>query len=389
MAREIVVVGGGIVGVSVARELARRPGFRVTVLDRDGEKPRGSTAFAPGFIGLYNDAPILMELARASASIYRAAENGFRQAGGLELATSEAGATEIERRSRAARAAGLDSTMLAPDGLPEAIAAFVDTRQIIAAAYCSDDAVAEPSTVTATLRADAEARGARFVSGEVVAIDAPGGRVAVTVSTGERFIADDVVLAGGVWGTFLADLVGLSLPLIPVAHPYVYSAVNERLAGGPFVRWPEHHVYGRVHGDRLGIGSYDHRPVPVGLDDLEAGAGLGWDTAFDPVIASAQQLLRPDARFESEQRVNGVFAMTPDNLPFLGRHPTVPGVWVAQAIWITHGAGAAERLADAMAGDSELPDELAVHRFAGQPADILQQAALRLYRDIYANESAA
>lgn len=388
MAREVVVVGGGIVGVSVTHELAKRSGFRVTLLDRDGGKPRGSTAFAPGFVGLYNDAPILMELARASTSIYRTAGGGFKEAGGLELATSEAGAAEIERRSRAARAAGLNSTMLRPGGLPEAVAAFVDGRQIVAAAHCSNDAVAEPSTVTAALRAGAEARGARFAPGKVVAIDAVGSRVAVTVSTGERFIADDVVLAGGIWGTFLADLVGLSLPLIPVAHPYVYSAENERLATGPFVRWPEHHVYARVHGDRLGIGSYDHRPIPVGLDDLEAGAGLEWDTAFDPVIASAQQLLRLDARFEPERRVNGVFAMTPDNLPFLGRHPTMPGVWVAQAIWVTHGAGAAAELANVMIDDSELPDELAVDRFVGQSEDILQEAALRLYRDIYANESA-
>jgi len=388
LARE-VVVGAGIVGVSVAHELAKRSGFRVTVLDRDGEKPRGSTAFAPGFVGLYNDAPILMELARASSSIYREAGGGFKEAGGLELATSEVGAEEIERRSRAARAAGLNSTMLRPGGLPEAVAAFVDAKQIVAAAHCSNDAVVEPSTMTATLRAGAEARGTQFAPGKVVAIDAVGSRVAVTVSTGERFIADDLVLAGGVWGTFLADLVGLSLPLIPVAHPYVYAAVDAKLATGSFVRWPEHHVYARVHGDRLGIGSYDHRPVPVGLDDLEDGAGLVWDAAFDPVIASAQRLLRPDARFEPEQRINGVFAMTPDNLPFLGRHPAMPGMWVAQAIWVTHGAGAAAKLVDAMTGDSELPDELAVDRFAGRPVNVLREAALRLYRDIYANESAA
>jgi len=81
--------------------------------------------------------------------------------------------------------------------------------------------------------------------------------------------------------------------------------------------------------------------------------------------------------------------MTPDNLPFLGRHPAMPGMWVAQAIWVTHGAGAAAKLVDAMTGDSELPDELAVDRFAGRPVNVLREAALRLYRDIYANESAA
>ena len=136
MAREVVIIGAGIVGVALARELAARPGIRVTVLDRDrdGDRPLGSTAFAPGFVGIYNDAPILVELARASAAVYAAAGTGFAQAGGLELATSDAGAAQVERRSRAARVAGLASAMLAPAELPTAVAAFVDVRQVVAAA---------------------------------------------------------------------------------------------------------------------------------------------------------------------------------------------------------------------------------------------------------------
>lgn len=388
MAREVVIIGAGIVGVALARELAARPGIRVTVLDRDrdGDRPLGSTAFAPGFVGIYNDAPILVELARASAAVYAAAGTGFAQAGGLELATSDAGAAQVERRSRAARVAGLASAMLAPAELPTAVAAFVDVRQVVAAARCGDDAVAEPSALTAALRAQAESRGVRFLAGRVIGLDAVGSRLAIATASGARFGADDVVLAGGVWGAFLAELAGGALPLVPVAHPYVYSAKDAGLAAGPFVRWPEHHVYARVHDGRLGWGSYDHRPVPVGLDELEAGAGLPWNAAFDAAIAAAQRLLRPEACFAPGQRVNGVFAMTPDNLPFLGRHPALPGVWVAQAIWITHAAGAAARLADAMTGGCELPRELGVDRFAGRPGDALQAAALRLYRDIYAHE---
>jgi len=201
-AREVLIIGAGIAGVSLARELAARPGLRVTVLDRDGDRPRGSTAFAPGFIGLYNDAPVLMDLARASAAVYAAVGAGFARAGGLELATSEAGAAEIERRSRAARAAGLVSAMRAPAGLPESVAAFVDTGRIVAAAYCGDDAVARPAVLTAALRAQAESRGARFLAGRVIALDAAGSSVAVTVSTGERFIADDVVLAAAYGAAF-------------------------------------------------------------------------------------------------------------------------------------------------------------------------------------------
>lgn len=386
--REIAIVGAGIVGASLALDLARRSRLRITVVDRGGAAPLGSTIFAPGFVGHYNDAAVLVRLARASVAVYRNADRGFAQAGGLELATTEAGAAEIERRSRAARAAGLASEMVDPARAIETVP-FVDGSAVVAAARCSDDAVVDPPVLRAALQAQAERHGARFVEGNVVAIDA-GDRVrAVMTAEGQRFAADDVVLAGGVWGPWLAKMVGLTLPLFPVAHPYVYSAAHARHSGGPFVRWPEHHVYARMHGDRLGIGSYDHAPVLVGQDELQQGANLVWAHAFDRVILDAQRLLAADARFAADRRVNGVFAMTPDNLPFLGPHPGIAGLWIAQAIWITHAAGAAGSLAAAMLDRGDLAPELAVDRFEGRDEDELERAALRLYRDIYANDSVA
>lgn len=119
--------------------------------------------------------------------------------------------------------------------------------------------------------------------------------------------------------------------------------------------------------------------------DLSEGAGLSWLDEFTPVIESAQRLLRPDARFVPERRVNGVFAMSPDNLPFLGRHPAVPNAWMAQAVWVTHAAGAAARLANAMLTDSDLPHVLRVDRFDGADHGDLRGKARRLYRDIYTN----
>lgn len=142
MAREVVVIGAGIVGLSVARELIRK-GVSVTVLDRTAGELRGSTAFAPGFVGLYNDVPILTELARASAAIYATTKTGFTRGGGLELATSGAGAAEVVRRADAARSVGLASRLLRPSELPNAVSEFLDTSQLVAAAYFADDGAAD------------------------------------------------------------------------------------------------------------------------------------------------------------------------------------------------------------------------------------------------------
>ncbi|MGQ7296436.1 NAD(P)/FAD-dependent oxidoreductase [Quadrisphaera sp. KR29] len=394
MARSVIVVGAGITGTATADELAAR-GVRVTVLDRDGDHPRGSTAFAPGFVGLYNDAPVLTDLARASAAVYDVAGAGFERRGGLELATSDPGAREVQRRVGAAQEAGLPAHLLSPDALPLEVTSFVDTSTVVAAGHFPDDGVASPRVLTAALRARAGECGARFAAGEVAAIDVAGAvgapdRVRVRTRAGLTLTASDVVLAAGVWGPHLAAMTGLGLPLFPVAHPYTRSAPRADLVPGPFVRWPEHHVYARVHGDRLGTGSYDHAPVSVEQADLVGGAGLAWRDDFDGVVDAAQRLLVPRARSAPAHRVNGVFAMTPDNLPFVGPHPQLEGVWVAQALWVTHAAGAARHVVAAVLDGAPLPRELAVDRFATGAAsdEDLRRAALRLYRDIYANDSA-
>ena len=387
MERKVVVIGSGIVGVSLAHALAVR-GVTVTVLDRDQGTPRGSTTFAPGFIGLYNDVSLLTELARETASLYGTIGHGFRRSGGLELATSEAGAAEVERRVEAACSAGRRAELLTVSGIPEQVTAFVDAGQIRVAGHFADDAAADVNVLWPALRTEAVVRGAKFLTGqEVVSVERNGSGIVVVTAAGASFPADDVVLAGGVWGPKIAELTGLELPLFPVAHPYVYGAAGASWSAGPFVRWPEHHVYSRVHGDRLGIGTYDHRPVPVTQNRLIAGAGLEWSAEFDPAVKAAQGLLLPEARFTPEQRVNGVFAMTPDNLPFLGRHPGMDGVWIALALWVTHAAGATALLAAALADDASMPDELSTDRFAGQDPAKLQVDALRLYRDIYANDA--
>lgn len=390
MARQVLIVGAGITGISLARELAAHDDVEVTVLERDGAQPRGSTTFAPGFIGLHNDAAVLTDLAQQSAAVYDEVPEGFQRPGGLELAVSEAGVTEVERRVAAAREAGLPAGLLSASELPAPVAAFVDNSQVLAAGSFPADGVASPAALAHALRTHATARGARFLPGHaVVAVENSNGHLVVTTENGSSFGADDVVLAGGVWGAGLAALTGLDLPLFPVAHPYVYSAPTTGLRAGPFVRWPERHVYARVHTDRLGIGSYDHPPVLVQPQALTGGAALTWDEQFTDVITSAQHLLQPALRRVPEQRVNGVFAMTPDNLPFLGPHPKLSGVWLAQALWVTHAAGAAHALSDAMIEGTRLPSELAADRFGhldDPTRHSLREAALRLYRDIYANE---
>ncbi|WP_039937974.1 NAD(P)/FAD-dependent oxidoreductase, partial [Streptomyces himastatinicus] len=251
------------------------------------------------------------------------------------------------------------------------------------------DGTARAGVITAALGERASAAGVRFVpDARVTAIETDGGRVR-SVRAGDReWAADDVVLACGIWGPAVAALAGVGLPLVPVGHPYVHGPRHTAPhPPSPFVRWPEHHVYARDHGDRDGLGTYDHQPLPVEISGLTEGADRPWPgDLFDRAIAAGLRLLPEGERWRPAQRLNGVFAMTPDNLPLIGPHAEVSGLWSAEAVWVTHAAGAAAALDTLMFDDPTAPAyaALAPDRFGGQPEDALRRRALSLYRDIYA-----
>lgn len=395
--RSVVIVGNGVVGASLAWELARRPDISVTVLDRDPPgTTRGSTVYAPGFVGVFNESPVLTALARESVRVYEEAcpAPGFVRAGGLEVAYTAAGWFALERRIAAARRAGLPAEPLDPAQAVAAVPELVDPDRCVGAAYFAADAVAHPPTLLAALRDRAAEAGARFAhEGPVLCVELRDGRaVGVRTASGHR-PADDVVIAAGVWSPAVAATAGIRLPLTPVAHPYVYGPARPRQSAlRPFVRWPERHVYGRDHGDRLGIGTYEHMPQPVAGPELGADARRPWlGDVFDRPVGEALNLLPPQHRFAPEERVNGVFAVTADNLPLLGPAGAVPGLWIATALWITHAAGAARWLATLMTGGAPPAgiEELRPDRFAGLPPDDVTARALASYCDIYAQRPAS
>ncbi|MBN6037211.1 FAD-binding oxidoreductase [Amycolatopsis sp. 195334CR] len=266
--------------------------------------------------------------------------------------------------------AGLRAHLLEPAKAALLAPRLVDPAKVTLALHFPDDGTARAGEITAAQR---DRSGAAFVpEAKVTGFERRNGKVTGVPARGEVWPADDVVLATGIWGA------ELGLPLIPVAHPYGYGPKRAPQPPTPFVRWPQHHVYARDHGERDGFGTYDHEPIPV--HDLPDRAELPWPGAlFDDAIAKASELM--PTRFEPAERHNAIFSITPDHLPLLGRLET--GLWAAVAIWVTHAAGAAAVLANQLI-DDEPDGMLSPHRFDGEAG--LEARALRCYRDIYAAE---
>ena len=194
-----------------------------------------------------------------------------------------------------------------------------------------------------------------------------------------RTIPADVVIAtGGIWGHLLGRLGGLRLPMHPMEHGYAWTApvpdlpgtapdgtpLGDDQAGRPMLRHQGSGMYIREFGNRIGIGAYEHRPLPLAPEDLTDTAHMlstGQEPAkrgftredFEFCRSEAARLLPAIADLPLEDEFNGVFSFTPDGGPMLGPSPQLDGFWAAQAIWVTASAGCAQVLADwMMTGDA-------------------------------------
>jgi glycine cleavage system aminomethyltransferase T len=179
--------------------------------------------------------------------------------------------------------------------------------------------------------------------------------------------ADIVVSCAGFWGRELGKLAGLDVPLLPLAHQYVRTTPLNGLRGAddlpngasrPILRYQDRDLYFREHGDRIGIGSYAHKPMPVDMDNLPAvdaehmsehrmpsrldftpeDFASSWEDSQD--LLPALRAARIDDGF------NGIFSFTPDGGPLMGEAPDVEGLFVAEAVWVTHSAGVAKAMAE-------------------------------------------
>lgn len=396
---QYIIIGAGIVGSALATFLSQRQqSSNILVLDRAITKITGSTGYAPGFLGQFNQSKALTELAIQSLKEYDG-KPGFSRAGGFEFAETEAGIAQLRSRCEMASEAGLDPVLLSRKDALERCSSMAKAESFEQALYFPTDGVADPKILCSYYRQVAVENGVDFVEGEVKSLEVEDGKsLGVTVVDGRRFSANHVILASGIWTAKLAEkYTQCPVPIIPVGHPYVYS--TQKIPSSqptPFLRWPEDHVYARDHMERYGIGSYDHAPLHI--TQLRATAREEWTEDFTPAIQKAiRSKLNTNLGFETfpnigngttdqVEKINGVFAVTPDNLPLLGPVDGVEGLWMAAAIWVTHAAGAARLLDHIIHGedhDSAIAQALHPARFQGRDILALEQEALRQYNDIY------
>lgn len=391
----VVIIGAGIVGTNLADELVARGWSDITVVEQGPlDLPGGSTSHAPGLVFQTNPSKMMTLFAKYTVekltSLVGDGQSCFNQVGGLEVATTPERSAELQRKLGYAKSWGIEARLVDTDECLR-LYPMLNADIVLGGLHIPSDGLALAARATQLLIKRTREAGVRYLgSTPVIGIEQSDGRVTGVRVSGvgapdSVIPADIVVSCAGFWGVEVGAMVGMSIPLLPLAHQYVKTTPVPELTGRneqpngaslPILRHQDQDLYYREHGDAYGIGYYGHRPMPLvaaslGLtpekvDEHHMPSRLAFTPEdFEPAWKASTELLPALQETEIADGFNGVFSFTPDGGALVGQSPTVDGFYVAEAVWVTHSAGVARAVAEVLTtGRSEIDlAECEVSRF--------------------------
>jgi glycine cleavage system aminomethyltransferase T/glycine/D-amino acid oxidase-like deaminating enzyme len=355
---EVVVVGGGIVGSSVAYHLTKLGVTDVVVLER-GRLTNGTTWHAAGLVAEVRGTHALTELSRINADLYEAlpaetgVETGFRRVGSMTVARTPARMQEYLYGASIARDAGIEVNVLTSRELRDHWPP-IEIDDVLGGTFYPGDGTVNPGDAALALAKGADDGGARFVLGTTVTgFVTDGGRISAVETDRGTIEAGSVVLAAGLWTSELARVAGVSVPLYPAEHVWVITdpieSADERF---PILRDLDGYFYVRHYQGGYMVGAFEPRGKPKGPGDIDPGGfiefGPDWEH-FDPVLTKARERIPELREVEFRHFLRAPESFTPDSNFHLGEFPEVPGLFIAAGMnsqGIIYGPGAGKALAE-------------------------------------------
>ena len=356
---KIVIVGGGIVGCSVAYHLGKM-GLTDTLLLERGKLTCGSTWHAAGLVGQLRTSANITQLLGYSVALYEKLEQetglatGWKRNGGLRLACNPERWTEVKRQATTATSFGLDMHLLTPKEAQD-LWPMMQIDDVVGAAFLPTDGQASPSDITMSLAKGARMAGVKIAEGvTVTGIEVESGRVRAVVTDQGRIACDKLVICAGQWSRALGRMAGVNIPLVPVQHQYL---ITEPIAGVasnlPTLRDPDRLTYWKEEVGGLVMGGYEPNPKPWAIDGLPDGFEFQLlDTDldhFEPLLELAAGRVPAMQTAGIREFINGPESFTPDGNFILGEAPETRGVFVGagfNAFGIAAGGGAGMVLAE-------------------------------------------
>ncbi len=362
----VVVIGGGVMGVSLIYHLTKR-GWSDVVLVEKNELTAGSTWHAAGLCTHFAHNPTIMEMRAASVRLYRdvlpketGLPTGFHPCGALRVTRSADRMDEFRQVRGLGQFVGYDFNVLTPAELKE-IYPLCRTDGLLGAIHEPHDGHVDPTLATNALAAGARTHGAEiYRHNDVEAISrSTSGEWIVRTKNGD-IRAHHVVNAAGTWCREIGAMIGVDLPVVPMLHQYLVTdhvpEVAERIAAGapelPIIRDPEESWYLRQERDGLIVGPYEKNAPPWSVDGVPPEFGMELLPPdldrIEHIVVQAMERVPALANAGIKTVVNGPITFTPDASPLIGPAFGLKNAWLltGSSMGVMEGGGAGAFLAD-------------------------------------------
>ncbi|HEX9126456.1 MAG TPA: FAD-dependent oxidoreductase [Methylomirabilota bacterium] len=389
----VVIVGGGIIGTSVAYHLTKL-GWRDVMLLEQGSVSGGTTWHAAGLVGQLRTSSNLTRLIRYSADLYGRLEaetgqaTGWKRCGSLSVARTAERMVQLERNAALARSYGIEAEAISVKSAGERYP-LMRTDDLVGAVWIPGDGKANPADITQALARGARAGGAAIHEGvRVTGVRLERGAVA-GVETSEGLITtESVVNCAGMWARELGRLSGVTVPLHACEHMYIVTNPIDGVTSDlPVMRDADGHIYFKEEVAGLLMGGFDPWAKPWGMDGIPDGFSFGtlpedWDK-FEILMQNAIQRVPALASAQVRLLMNGPESFTPDNYFILGEAAEVRRYYVGAGFCsggIAAAGGAGRALAEWIVEDRPPMDlwQADIRRFApfhGNPEFLRERAS--------------
>ncbi|MEA3150900.1 MAG: hypothetical protein QOD56_1839, partial [Gammaproteobacteria bacterium] len=341
-AARVVIVGGGVIGCSIAYHLGTLGMTDVVLLERK-QLTSGTTWHAAGLVGQLRQSINMTQLARYTAELYRGLEaetgqaTGYRQCGSISLATTAGRMEELRRNASMAKVFGLAVNVVSPTEIHE-LYPLANVSDVIGGIHIPSDGYANAVDVTQALAKGARSRGVQiFQDVKVTEIHHDQGRVRGVQTPLGRIDADVVVLCGGMWTRDVAARIGVTVPLHACEHYYVlFRDVPGLTAETPVLRDYDHCSYFKYDAGKLLVGAFEPNARPWGVDgisdDFSFGEIAGDFNHFEPFLVDAMRRVPALEGAGLQKFFCGPESFTPDVRYHLGESPELKNCFVAAGL---------------------------------------------------------
>ena len=369
-----VIIGGGVIGCSVAYHLAKLGWKDVVLLERK-QLTSGTTWHAAGLIAQLRATANMTKLAKYSQELYGNLEaetgvaTGFKRCGSITVALTEERKEEIFRQAAMARAFGVDVEEISPAEV-KAKYEHLNIEGVTGGVWLPLDGQGDPANISLALAKGARQMGAQVIERtKAMGVTRNGRRITSVQWENEQgdsgsIDCENVINCGGMWGHEVGRMLGVNVPLHACEHFYIVTEAIAGLTQMPVLRVPDECAYYKEDAGKMLLGAFEPVSKPWAMEgipqDFEFDQLQEDFDHFEPILASAVERMPMLAEAGIHTFFNGPESFTPDDAYHLGLAPEMDNVWVAagfNSVGIQSAGGAGQALAQWMQ-DGQKPFDL-------------------------------